>query len=748
MYGTKEHMHDLAFMECLSRLWERKGSAKPSAVDAKVLNNNVVAAKRLDAFDSAPRSWELDGLAYILRAFVKMASKFTAICDRDEQEDALASLNSQFHQHVVHSMDCWFQSCAGRDANDRFVRLHKLIRATNVMEDEGGEQALLDLLSVSLKPSIFSFPHSKHLECTFVSCGFVATKLLNVWYSDAHSLFQQPSEVIAPPPSEPSSKQSRFEALVGLLSSHDDEDDEAEEALEGGDVSAPTGQNLSAASSWLSDVLGWINPLSQVSRDEAGARGAASGRQDDDGDDDFAVRSAQHGAREMARRSAHVTMLAQLVGPRFLRELCRSAAMSDAITEDPTAAYDDAGEVSTVSSPSDLIMSANYHERGARRRHQMRFEYLVEDDVAALRALMCTLRWFVLLSRVGGLSSSGWRCSDSNDEARLREAVFSQKGTLVDVCANIHDFCIAAIGEFETNLLPCLSRSYFIPAIRLEGRTKSLSSRVSHGVWKGVDGGVLGLSACEITSFHADGYDAIEARESSLRVLLASALVETVVVAPSLIRSFYDSSSNRAERGLLKDFIEKNVTASLIAHEVDSVNRATTAGKWAAAVAESSGSSSSSSLDSGDLKVVASRASGETVAVYTRDETSIEMRITLPPGYPLRNVEVTCTGRLGDGGRWQRWVLQIVHLMSQRDGSVVDAVLLWRRNVDKEFEGAEPCPICYSTLHAKSLCLPSVECSTCHNKFHPTCLYTWFQSSGKSKCVMCQQPFVFSHRRK
>ena len=64
-----------------------------------------------------------------------------------------------------------------------------------------------------------------------------------------------------------------------------------------------------------------------------------------------------------------------------------------------------------------------------------------------------------------------------------------------------------------------------------------------------------------------------------------------------------------------------------------------------------------------------------------------------------------------------------------------------RDNVDKEFSGVEPCPICYSILHPKALTLPSLTCPTCANKFHSTCLYQWFQSSGKSKCVLCQQSF-------
>jgi E3 ubiquitin-protein ligase DOA10 len=82
-----------------------------------------------------------------------------------------------------------------------------------------------------------------------------------------------------------------------------------------------------------------------------------------------------------------------------------------------------------------------------------------------------------------------------------------------------------------------------------------------------------------------------------------------------------------------------------------------------------------------------------------------------------------------------------VTLLSAQDGSVLDALLLWKRNVDKEFQGLEPCPICYSVLAPKTLTLPTLACQTCSNKFHPECLYKWFNSSHKSKCPLCQQPF-------
>ncbi|KAJ1429827.1 hypothetical protein B484DRAFT_328817, partial [Ochromonadaceae sp. CCMP2298] len=142
------------------------------------------------------------------------------------------------------------------------------------------------------------------------------------------------------------------------------------------------------------------------------------------------------------------------------------------------------------------------------------------------------------------------------------------------------------------------------------------------------------------------------------------------------------------------------------------------------------------------FSVRASAVSGEVTATLTREDTRIEISVQIPPSYPLRNVDVSCTSRIGvSDGRWRRWVLQMIQLLSQQDGSMVDAVLMWKCNIEKELEGIEPCPICYCTLHVKTLCLPVLACPTCNNKFHAPCLYTWFRSSGKNKCVICQQPF-------
>ena len=146
--------------------------------------------------------------------------------------------------------------------------------------------------------------------------------------------------------------------------------------------------------------------------------------------------------------------------------------------------------------------------------------------------------------------------------------------------------------------------------------------------------------------------------------------------------------------------------------------------------------------DGEELQVRGSRVSREVTASYRRDECTLEMVIRLPSNYPLRMVEVECTNRVGvTEKKWRRWAMQILQLLSSQDGSVLDAVKLWKRNVDKEFEGVEPCPICYCIIETRGHSLPNLECATCHAKFHSRCLYKWFQQSQKNKCPICQQPW-------
>jgi hypothetical protein len=137
-----------------------------------------------------------------------------------------------------------------------------------------------------------------------------------------------------------------------------------------------------------------------------------------------------------------------------------------------------------------------------------------------------------------------------------------------------------------------------------------------------------------------------------------------------------------------------------------------------------------------------SRAAREVVAVYELEETETAVVVRLAPTHPLRVPEVECTRRVGvSEGKWRKWHRSISTVLHTQNGSLLDALKLWRENVDALFTGVEECPICYSVVHATTRALPALACRTCSNKFHSACLYKWLSSSQKSTCPLCQSPF-------
>jgi hypothetical protein len=40
-------------------------------------------------------------------------------------------------------------------------------------------------------------------------------------------------------------------------------------------------------------------------------------------------------------------------------------------------------------------------------------------------------------------------------------------------------------------------------------------------------------------------------------------------------------------------------------------------------------------------------------------------------------------------------------------------LLLWKQNIDKEFEGMEECPICYYIINSATKEIPKLQCKTC-----------------------------------
>jgi hypothetical protein len=142
------------------------------------------------------------------------------------------------------------------------------------------------------------------------------------------------------------------------------------------------------------------------------------------------------------------------------------------------------------------------------------------------------------------------------------------------------------------------------------------------------------------------------------------------------------------------------------------------------------------------LSIRANRTLREVTAIYKKEEAGMDIVIRLPACYPLRVVEVECTRRLGiSEALLRKWILSMAAFLRNQNGALSEAVQMWKRNVDREFEGVEECPICYSIIHTSNHTLPGLACKTCKHKFHSACLYKWFSTSHKSTCPLCQTPF-------
>jgi hypothetical protein len=234
-----------------------------------------------------------------------------------------------------------------------------------------------------------------------------------------------------------------------------------------------------------------------------------------------------------------------------------------------------------------------------------------------------------------------------------------------------------------------------------------------------------------IHNLHFDGKDSedlfscisLQNQDDSFCLYQLSTLVvfRTMESTPTLCKSWWNEECPRSLQNRVTKFVETMVAPKTLERELQRINTASILG---------------------DLDVQGSNVSREVIATYVQDECNLSVKIKVPTSFPLRNVEVDCRNTLGvNEKRWRRWALQIMCMLNSQDGSILDALLLWKQNVDKEFEGIEPCPVCYSVLCVKTHAMPNLECKTCHNRFHTSCLFKWFNSSGKNQCVICQQPW-------
>ncbi|XP_064473066.1 E3 ubiquitin-protein ligase listerin-like [Ornithodoros turicata] len=197
--------------------------------------------------------------------------------------------------------------------------------------------------------------------------------------------------------------------------------------------------------------------------------------------------------------------------------------------------------------------------------------------------------------------------------------------------------------------------------------------------------------------------------------------LDTISKLPALVRSWWNSQNKRI-MDHVERFTSKYVTGVICSRELQAVQKAEVAFK--------------------NMTVKARPVAREVVATHTIEEVAMELIVRLPANHPLGAVTIESGRRVGVGNnQWRHWLLQLTTFLTHQNGSILDGLALWKRNIDKRFEGVEECMICFYVLHGATCQLPSLSCRICKKRFHSACLFKWFSTSNNSTCPLCRNIF-------
>ncbi|KAF1939847.1 hypothetical protein EJ02DRAFT_380896 [Clathrospora elynae] len=234
------------------------------------------------------------------------------------------------------------------------------------------------------------------------------------------------------------------------------------------------------------------------------------------------------------------------------------------------------------------------------------------------------------------------------------------------------------------------------------------------------------VSRFDVTAYEPD----LEAPKRDLQWLLTHLYFLCLLHVPSLTKSWFISCKSRATVVTLEPWTEKHISPPVISAALSSV----TTWSDAATIAEP---------ESPFTVKVAPRAR-EITASYTVDEQTMSMRVSLPPAFPLANAHIEGVNRVAvNETKWQSWLRTSLGAITIFNGSLIDALTTFKRNVDGAMKGQTECAICYSIVGSDRK-LPDKRCSTCKNLFHGVCLFKWFRSSTSSSCPLCRNSFAYA----
>ncbi|WVR07509.1 hypothetical protein IAU60_004551 [Kwoniella sp. DSM 27419] len=256
---------------------------------------------------------------------------------------------------------------------------------------------------------------------------------------------------------------------------------------------------------------------------------------------------------------------------------------------------------------------------------------------------------------------------------------------------------------------------------------------------------IMGVSEMGAWNFPASQYavdefypELLDPEElADLSPLASHLFYRSLVTIPSALRSYYESIKSRQLSMSMLAFVARHYSPVIIAHEFAALRQP-------AALAQLTEEGLNVRIAQGGGATVAAAGSGssEAIASYVVDEQPMEIGIRLPAEFPLKAVDVRDLRRVGvPENKWRGWLMSVQQTITSRNGLILEALTVFKKNVSLHFEGVVECAICYSIISLTDRTLPTKPCRTCKNRFHASCLFKWFNSSHSSSCPLCRALF-------
>jgi len=226
------------------------------------------------------------------------------------------------------------------------------------------------------------------------------------------------------------------------------------------------------------------------------------------------------------------------------------------------------------------------------------------------------------------------------------------------------------------------------------------------------------VSKLDVTTYKPD----VEPPKRDLQWLLTHLYFLCLRHVPSLTKSWFIDCKSRATVVTLEPWTEKFVrsphpvpslspqTPSASIQPTKSLTRPTQISPpvISAALASVTTWTSTQDPDSPFTVRVAPRAR-EITASYLVDDATMAMRISLPAAFPLASAGVASVQRVAvTEMKWQSWLRTSLGAINIFNGSLIDALTTFKRNVDGAMKGQTECAICYSIISAdRKVCLLS-----------------------------------------